>query len=195
MNEGYDATRAQIHRIAEEAFQHHRILDRGQNEWLCINSKSGNRSFRLIIRPGTVILFGDLGDGILHFHNDDALGWLRGATRDAECPEYLLGKLDHPQRRRCFYAGDALAFAREMARDDAAGDWDDLLHEAQDHHRHGELDQHLWVELLHEHVPDSDAYEVGMHYDEECLWIFEALRWFVAHLPAETPKAEVSNVP
>lgn len=181
----YAAAKAMHRANAERDFSEHVITGDALNGWRCGRPKSGFYSFHVIVRPGMVCIYGDIGEGIFRGGEpSDMLGWLRGAV---ESLDYLASKLQ-PQRKE-FYPGDAFAFAREMLADNEARDderyakqWRTIIEEAEDLQEDGMLDGRAWGGLVYEHAPGSDAFDVGTDYASDTLWLIEALRWFVAHL-------------
>lgn len=186
-SETFEAACHQIRGFAEKDFAQHVLTETGPNEWRCGRPNSGFYSFRVIVRPGCVIVYGDIGEGIFRGGEaGDMLGWLRGATGKGGYPlTYLMEKVR--PARKAFYAGDALEYARDAASDGSRG-WKELYREARCRYTCLEFHEHAWSELLQEHAPESDAWSVAFHPSGEVIWLCEALRWFCAHLPAEAGK-------
>jgi hypothetical protein len=188
--ETYAGTQALIHGLAGSAFERHELAEVGPQEWHCGRPKSGTYCFRVILRPGMVVIYGDVGEGIFRGGEaGDTLAWLRDAV---DSPSYLLGKLRPAQRE--FYAGDTLSYAAELAAEEARG-YPELWEEAKRLHRHGELTQHTWGEAVRNHTNDSDAYGAGMGHAGSAMWLAEALRWLVEHLPAGRGGEQVEALP
>jgi hypothetical protein len=169
-----------IARLAKESFAEHVITEVGPNEWRCARRSGGQYWFYLIARPGFLIIFGDIGDWILQHNDRDCVGWLRRAARDYE---YLCGKLKAGRERR-FYVGDAIAsLEQEIAESDdpqhcSAAKVKEALGT--------DFDQHGWFEAWMELGVGCNDVSDCMDWDSGPLWMSEAVKWFAAHLPAQS---------
>lgn len=180
----YEHARQTIQRCAARDFEQHVLDEVGPHEWHCHRPGTGISSFRVIVRPGTVIVWGDLGETILR--GGEAGSTLHWLTQAVHSPEYLLEKDRTGQK--AFYAGDVLDYARERAEDeddpDYAERWGMVLDEVRRAHSWGTLNSHVWADTVMEHTYDADACSAGLYPATRALWLVEALRWFVEHLPA-----------
>jgi hypothetical protein len=162
-------------------------------EWLV---QGGAHRFHVIVRQSKVVVMGSLGHAI--FRGGEALGtieytleWLKEATQKGDYPlTYLCGKI-RPLLEREFYAGDVLAYAQANSDDDQ--EWGSVFEEASQLYDWGELSQGAWERALGR-IQAGSGWECGLRYPSEQLWVTEALRWLMAHLP-EGEGGELMTVP
>ena len=64
-------------RLAEDAFRDHVLCKSGEDRWYCGKPDTSVYHFNVIISTRTIVLFGDIGDLIVHPTGDNPLGWLR----------------------------------------------------------------------------------------------------------------------
>jgi hypothetical protein len=184
-DETFESTQATVREIAAKSFTGHVVTELGPNEWRCGKPGTGNYEFSVIARPTVLIIYGDLGEGVFRMWDSDVIGWLRSAVRS---PHYLAEKLRTKQE--AFYPDDALALAREWAaEDDAQPKWAELLEKAERMHEWAELNAHSWPELVYEVSGDGDSAHTGFNLSSQTLWLIEALKWLVEHLPVEAREA------
>jgi hypothetical protein len=183
MEDTYKEARETVLRLAAEAFAKHEIAVEGTDRWLCRRPKGDVWSsyywFRILIAPRTVVLLGDVGDAIFECSEYDALSWLRGTDERG----YLLSKLHALSRcsggQKKFYAGDALAWARESKTDEPKGSpWRAFWSDVEGLNTVGDLNEHEWHEAIRTHGLDVDAHSVGQHPSEGALWAVEAVLCF-----------------
>ena len=180
-SETFEHQAATIRRIAEESFAAHEITVTGPGEFRCGKPGSGDMSFRLILRPGVIILYGDLGAAIFEPGTKDPLAWLqRGAIGSRD---YVLEKL-RTARQDHFYPGDVLEYVRVLVEEEYGPKWEAAFVEAKRLHGYGELNPHTWYEIASEAGGDSEMGSYGQGYTAHSLWHYEALRWFCAHVDA-----------
>lgn len=176
MNDTFSGMCVTLRRSAEFDFAKHVLTERGPGEWHCAAPGTGIGSFNIIVRPGVVLIWGDIGEGVYRGGEaGDMLGWLRGAVRS---PDYLTEKLR--TKKREFYPGDALAYARERAAEEGeSAKWREVLADAERLHRLRGLNERTWPDLVYHHTGDVDAVSVGFNYDARSRWLYEALWWFI----------------
>lgn len=170
MHDSKQAAQDEISNLAASAFAGHFLESRGENEWRCSKPGTGIYAFNVIVRPGLVVFFGDVGDWILRHSDQDSLGWLRGAVKS---PDYLLEKVKNSKEH--FYAADALAWLKEQEEPV-------LLEQLNTQHIHGELSPHSWGEALIEAGFDSDCCSIGVDHAPQMFWLVESLKKFVSLL-------------
>jgi hypothetical protein len=79
-----------VDELAESAFEDHVLLPEGEGRWFCGRPGTGMYHFRIVMSPGCILLYGDIGEAVFRCHERDALAWLlasMGGGRD-----YILGK-------------------------------------------------------------------------------------------------------
>lgn len=180
LRDTYAATQADIRASAAEQFAGHQLTEVGPQEWLCRNPKDGNRAFHVLMREGMIVTWGDNGEGVFRVYGrgENLVGWLRGAVRS---PHYLLEKLTTKQER--FYPGDVLEWLQGNIDEDDGEAYRKAFQEASRAYEYGELHAYAWAEIAYESGFDSEVAGFGNHPDPAALWLVEALRWFVEHLP------------
>jgi hypothetical protein len=178
-----EETRKTIAELAAEGFANHVAIPEGPGEWLCRAPDRSHRWFRIIIRPCTVIVWGDIGDWILTHSDGDSLGWLSRAAKDAKYPGYLLSKIRAGKDRE-FYAGDARAWLDEQVADgvEDAAKVKEWLEESTGL---ASFDQHQWYSAWYETGTGGRDIPDFLDYGSGPLWLGQAMSWFVAHLPAQ----------
>lgn len=186
-------TRENITRAAKRDFAEHVVTEEGQNEWRCGKPDSSISMFRVIVRPGHVIVYGDIGDWILRMAERDPLRWLPGAVQSWD---YLLGKLQTP-REKTFYVGDALAWLEEQAADeeDPEGHAHEALAEARRAHEFRDLYRHRWGEIMIEHGFETECCGFGTLPSAREFWLVEALKWFSANVIAKAKERPAAAGP
>ena len=169
----YEDVRTTIALLAAKDFANHSIIKRGTFEYRCGDPDSSINHFNVILRPGKIIFYGDVGDFILSHSDKDSLGWLSRASR-----EYLIGKIVAGKNER-FYKDNALNYLESSIADGCS-----VAIKVKEELRYNDfLNSHEWAKAWFEHG-DSD-YPKMEYPCERALWLFEALSWFIKHLPKE----------
>lgn len=187
MAETYKQAQETIAAVAADSFAAHQITVTKKGDYLCRRPGTGVYHFFVILRPGAVIVYGDIGDGIFLFSDADALKWLRGAVRS---PGYLLEKL--VTKTTDFYPGDAIEFAEEHAKE-YEGKWREVYEWAVEANQCGELHAGSWGQQVYDEIGDAEACSIGTEPSSRCLWLVEALKWFVGHV--DQPAADNCRSP
>ena len=113
MADTYAETVALVAELSKKSFADHKLTLEGPNEWRCGKPFTVIYSFRVLLRPGAVVVWGDLGEWILRHGDNDSLGWLRDAVHSSD---YLLEKVQASKRPvEEFYAADALALLKNVS--------------------------------------------------------------------------------
>jgi len=169
-----DETRDDVRLSALDDFRNHELSQLPCGDWRCGRRHSCISSFRVILRPGFVFVYGDVGDWILQHSDADSLAWLRGAVGS---PDYLLGKV-RAGKEDWFYEGDVVSFLEDQIKQDIAGAAEilDGVREAIDC---GTFDRNAWYELLAERDWEREDACVGTGPAPSMFWLVEALKWFV----------------
>lgn len=183
MAETYKQTQETAASHAAQDFAEHQIDRTPEGDYWCHEPGTGMYSFRVILRPGAAIVYGDIGDAIFLFSDRDSLGWLRRAVRS---PGYLLEKRAHKESD--FYPGDAIAFAAERAKDDDEDQWRKVYEWAVEAEKDGELHAASWGQHVYEEIGDAEACSIGTNPSFRCHYIAEALKWFVEHVDQLEPE-------
>jgi len=79
-----------IDELAKEAFKDHVLREEGEGRWFCGRPGTGMYHFRLIVAPGCVLLYGDIGEAVFLCAEPDALNWLLASAGGGR--DYILGK-------------------------------------------------------------------------------------------------------
>jgi hypothetical protein len=138
---------------------------RGYEHWQCSKPSTGFYSFAVVICPGTIIVYGDIGEIILRVKTDNALGWLR---RSIDSADYVLEKM--LPRKEQYYPELAQEAFEEWYPDDKLDvDWDDKC-EVLSELRDGNFDS--------DHEMTRNFY----YYDTNMLLCYYALKRFVSLL-------------
>lgn len=207
--------RGNIRKRAAQHFSEHVITKEATGRWFCGKPGTGIYSFRVLCVPGAVIVYGDIGELILRPYASppDELAWLRGAAKNAKYPEYCLGKCPPAHKQEEFLSGDAVKYLRNMV--DEAHSWYDTCQERPDEilplslvgpeyvaevartakeiaerweSNRGYMRPALaWSDAVYSVTCDPEM-DHCLDFSAEMLFCFNALCWFVEHLP-ETEKS------
>jgi hypothetical protein len=151
-------------------------------------------AFTVIIVPGLVVVYGDVGDAMLRTSYttvEETVGWLRGAGWD-----YLSGKLMFREAFRRFYPDDAVDWVRQrMAEGNEHGwsndrerrAWEEFSADVEDSSACHDLHEHEWHRLVSDMGLDGDGHSVGTGWSASAFWTVECLRTFVALYDAKEP--------
>jgi len=177
----YAETKSTVERLAADAFARHVLTQEGPGEWRCGREGTVIHSSRVLLRPGMVAVWGDLGEWILRHGDRDSLGWLRGAVKS---PDYLLEKVRAGKRSE-FYPDDALAWLRSDEAVEAYGkDRVAKAREALEDFDSGPFSQDRWFDACYGAACMDDP----PRFEYPCasaLWLVALLRKFVALEAAE----------
>ncbi|HWQ10117.1 MAG TPA: hypothetical protein VN436_13445 [Holophaga sp.] len=173
MGDTYAQAQKVITELAARDFTKHVLTVEGPGEWRCGEPDTVIMSFRILCRPGMVVVWGDLGEWVLRHSDRDSLGWLRGAVRS---PDYVLQKVKAGERLR-FYAADAMASLDDPETIESWGaDVVEKIREALPVVE--DLTQERWLDACYNAPLDDPPREE--YPTESALWLIELLRKFVA---------------
>lgn len=184
-----ESHRREIADLTRSAFAEHTIVQEGNHRWWCGRRgspgipASSDHSFRVLVEPRLVVLWGDVGTMLLEprgvpSSHRDTLDWLRRAVGS---PEYLLSKDPLGQKRRTFLPGEAQRTLAEYVR----------AVERRDRRRvRAELVRDV-IEEWTQYCDDGSDGEgfarachdrgVGDHEDWASCWDRDAESWWCAH--------------
>lgn len=175
------------------SFKDHKItVQADENEsvalYTCRSATSGYYWFHVVLAPGALFLYGDVGDLALRVSPPhDALGlrcWLRDATRDAVELDYLLGKSPHPEWE--FGVGELRRYLREEAAEGLKPAELRALREWGDHFHHGEpITQEAWAEAWYNATGGDVEPPDFNDWSSQMLCQFLALYHFIRLVPEE----------
>lgn len=185
MGDTYAEVAASIKGMAAEAFVGHALTSEGPGEWRFGRPGTVIYSSRVLFRPGTIIVWGDLGEWVLRHGNKDSLGWLRGAVQS---PDYLLEKVRAGKRER-FYPADAAKLLKDPETEESWGAARVArVREELNGWRGGDFTEEDWAREWYEAGADEVP---NVRYPcESALWLIELLRAFVAAEAALAPAGE-----
>jgi hypothetical protein len=176
-----------VRRLAVDSFANHQVINERDGEWLCRKPGRSEYWFKVIARPGVLIVFGDIGDWILWMSDKDPIRWAAAAARS---PGYFFEKLHAAplDGRDEFYPADLRAWLRDRlagCREDSAGAEHcqralDELDERESHNDY--LTRNMAMEVMSECGFD-DVYHLGVAPSARSYWLLEAMRWFTARVP------------
>lgn len=189
--------REYIKKLAEEDFKDHVFSREGEGRWYCGKPGTSIYHFRVVVSPGTIILFGDIYDLILHPSDSNALGWLRSVlhpNRTFDNVGYFMEKVNHVLRNE----------QKVFLLKDAWGDLEEERRQAQEYEEEKELERikeweesfkeklkwsdgswgacgefTAWAEAYCESKHDSEGIDSPLDFDSMLLVQFHALRTFV----------------
>lgn len=166
-------TRAQVTRLAMEAFASHVItpVDGQSMAWRCGRPERSTYAFYVSIVPRAIVVTGDIRVTTFeaNYHAEEALRWVMGSV---DSWDYLLGKMHHRIAHRTFYPDTALALVKEYWPDN-----EDLIDDVTQRHQWHDLHPYAWCEIVQQYSLD-DAYSIGEGWNADAFWAVEALRCF-----------------
>jgi hypothetical protein len=190
INKKYDEVLAEVETNAKRAFEKHKITPEGVDEYFCADPHDNDCSFHIIFRPGTIIIYGDVGDWILSLSCRDSFGWIFGSLSI----DYVRQKIHATSTIRgdgqteSWYLPDAI----EHIREDGAGGAD----EDEDENPYADLLEELKYaceEISHERFCEmwsdlniDDYYQVGVYPSRGTMWVREILKWFRDNVERES---------
>lgn len=173
---------ASVAEMAREAFAKHEVMYLSRGEWRVGRLGSSTYHFRMIVRPMTIIVWGDLGDWIIRMSDAYAIPWLRVSVRS---PAYLIEKIAASREdRETFYLKDAIEWLLEGSRAETAAAnageehdprYDEALNQLDEDSQHEDF-----LDVMHE-LHFDDYATIGVGPSARCFWLVEALKWFVEH--------------
>lgn len=181
MSETFADVRKDIATFAARDFADHALTVEGPNEWRCGKAGTVIMSFRILCRPGMVVVWGDLGEWVLRPSGRGTVAWLRGAV---DSPDYLLSKIAAGKKER-FYVAEA---EKLLADPETAEYWGEgvvaKVRESLESRWGDEMTRDEWYQAWSDAGADEPP---GADYPcEAALWLVEMLRKFVA-LEEEVP--------
>ena len=179
MNLTIDSYRKQIINLAQEALKDH-VITPEQTEglvrmWSLCRPDMGIYWFRVIIAPGCIVVYGDVGDSMYNMHEHDPLPWLRDAINS---PEYLIGKMITKKEK--FFPAEAYKILDEMKEEsqeetkvaeEIKDNWNTFDFEDSGY----EFRRAIWEAGTDFEVPSSRAFD----YNEDTYWSVECLKKFI----------------
>lgn len=169
-----EAHRAQIARLAKEAFADHVLTQESPNSWYAGKPGTGFYSFRVLTVPGYVVLLGDVGDLVLRASDRDSLGWLRGSTDI----DYVLSKTTACREEEIFLLQEAKDYAKEREEEQPEDRllWRRVIVELKER-LEWQCPRDAWVNAWCEIFGDCDAPRCT-DWAPQLLWQYHALRTF-----------------
>lgn len=190
---------------AEKVFAEHTIeqrLDQGLfRSWRCKRPGSWNYGFDVTTIPGSLIVTGDMG--VMVFEREaDMLPWLKTGIRNNE-RDYMAGKVHRDIKVREYCPEVAREEIVEIGRRIKPDNFPRIFTSSTGRMDYKQVKERFKemlgresdIDIHDEHSVKSALYESGFvdggdfpsldDYTSNYLWIFSALKWFVANLPAE----------
>lgn len=179
--------RANIARLAADAFMDHALVEEGEGRFLCWKPGTGYYHFRVIFAPGHVIVIGDIGDLVLR-PGYEAMPWLLSSGS----LDYILSKSQHRgDDEKIFLVKEAERYAYERCWEGEVSEkklWSRLLKEFRERKEYEEPHR-AWLEVFLEILEDSDPPRCT-DWAHDRLWCFHALmRWRTLYRAAAREKA------
>lgn len=185
-----------------KTFAEHTItqqLDQGLfRSWRCQRPKSWNYGFDVTTIPGELIVTGDMG--VMVFEREaDMLGWLRQSIND---PHYLAGKVQRDIKIREYSSDLAKETIRECGQRIKPDEYPSIYTSSTGRMDYKQVKKRFKemlgsqsdLDVYDEHATKTALYESGFYdggdfpsledYTSSYLWIYSALKWFVANVPA-----------
>lgn len=163
----------QIERLSQAEFKLHALgpMDGGNDVfmWRCGRPGRGLYHFRVIVWPGHVAVYGDVGQLTLSISDKNPLPWLQKAVGS---PEYLLSKSVHAYER--FERDAAVRFAKSVYDEKTFGKIAGLG---------DDLNEFTW------HEAAGFDQSLPTFATSDALWSYFALKWFVERLAKGSPEA------
>lgn len=169
----------------DSAFGQHELTLRREWVWKCMRPKDWCYGFYVLIAPGAVIVYGDIGEAVYRMNaskEEEVLDWLKRAARDQH---YLMSKIMNREAYRRFYPGDAVLYAEKTPSNN--DDRDTFGEDVAAALRDGDLHMHRFYEIAHEH----EIYDVPSCEDwaASAFWFACALKKFIELYEADGTKS------
>lgn len=162
--------------------------------YTCRSTKNGFYWFNVVVAPGVILLYGDVGELLLRVAPGGGpramLRWLRDSTRDPIELDYLLGKCPRPEWE--FGEGELRRYLKTEAEESLTADQLRGLREwCTDHvHDHEPITQATWAEAWYR-ATDGDCEALDCNdWSSSMLCQYLALYHFVRLLPQEVFREE-----
>ncbi len=180
-------SRRQIVDLAAKGFRNHVLTQEGEGRWRCQKPGTGIYAFRVVFAPRTLCYFGDVGEVILQCSDHDVLPWLRGVCGRSETDlRYLFSKVRAADKRKHFFAGDALHAAQERCKENQ---WPGLFDEIAEQLESEPTNWHAFGELVYNRTGDAEFASAGTGFSHSLIWFAEAMRLFVRLYNAKQAEA------
>jgi hypothetical protein len=177
-----------------KVFDRHEITRERFGLWYCGARDTCNMSFRVVVAPGLLMLYGDAGEIIFLPNDRNSLHWASGDTFRAEYPYYPMTKLSPQMRAQEFIPEDATRWVNEWIREarkqgdkeDArryikmAREWKDNLHGSDSEA------ETAWYALCQDH--DVDDPPSCRDFPSRIYVCFQAMCWFMSHVSESDPR-------
>lgn len=196
----YEQWRKRIAEMAEKAFAEHRITKETENRWKCGKPGTSVFQFRIQFGPGSIHLYGDIQDMILHPYGGDAKDWLIGvlhpdrADLEISNSEYIMEKapLTLKETQQVFLLREAKAQIesdREEARECEDDSWLEQIDKFEalflealtiTSEQRGMCGESVaWCESFFEAYQDAEGMDNPYDWNGQVLHQLHALRVFV----------------
>jgi len=146
----------------------------GLKAFYCGRPNTSMFSFRVVFAPGTIAIFGDIGDGIFSINDEDSLAWLRGISTDQGVfSDYIISKLIHKKRQ--FFPQEAENYLDYLSKEypefkeiakEIREDWGPFCTSSYMDQNHF---MDVWVENTNDEPPNA------CDWGPEAYWLFHAL--------------------
>lgn len=178
------STHEEVAGFALRSFKDHVLTTEHESDKIslyhCGTPGTNNCSFRIIIAPDCITVYGDIGDGMVWRPGTNyMLGWIRGAISS---PDYVIEKMPANCKREEFSeerARSQWAYLKECYADNEeklALLTDDRLDEIVEGDEGQPQEQ--WLAFMYEELEDDDP-SLVMDWTSEVYWTIEALKKFV----------------
>lgn len=178
---------------ANKTFDRHEITRERFGVWYCGAKDTGNMSFRVVVAPGMLMLYGDIGEIIFLPYAKNTLAWAVGSFQP-EYPYYPMTKLSHHMREKEFQSDEVEGWLLEKVRENRKSrdnKWTkhyiDLVRRWRESDRDGlHQAERSWHELCYtsnlDDPPTFTDYPTGIYL------CFQAMCWFMSHVSADDPR-------
>lgn len=188
----YSIDRADIERFAVESFANHRIEQWcGPNDsnpktphvFRCSSPGTNSYSFTVVLSPGTICVWGDLGEWILRHSDHDSYSWLTGAVNS---PQYMISKI-RAGEGNVFNPDEAIRMLNSWKEDEKSCPYPDwVMREVCNYLEDMDgMSEDIW----HLAWREAGADEVNPCLFPSCgaLWLIQAMKCFIRLYPLHVP--------
>lgn len=177
-----------------QTFDGHEITRERFGVWHCGKKNTNNLSFYVVLAPGMLMLYGDIGEIIFLPYAKNALQWAGSDTFRAEYPYYPMTKLSPQMREKEFLPEEATDWIKQWIREarkqgdkeevrgyiKMARDWKEQLHDSECEA------ETAWYALCQDHGVDDPP--SCRDFPSRTYYCFQAMCWFMTHVNAEDPR-------
>ena len=122
-------------------------------------------SFRVVVAPGCIVVYGDIGDGMIYNYKSfqDQIPWLRGSVNSSR---YLIDKMVFAEREFCEETAKANWENEKENYEEGDEEFEDIV---SDNYPDQAWYNFFYGSLRCDESPGCEDYKIGVYWTVECL--------------------------